>query len=154
MASNAARAKERKEESFLIKVSAREHDILKKAAKILGTTKSEFVLGNAVSKAQEVLGSERYSHLEEREGILYFKGRNLRVFDCYYLMKSQNETISDWCDIYVIPPRAMREAESACTVFRNQDYEKRVFEIMDENQELQRFEPRTKIPFSGDTKTR
>lgn len=133
--------KEKKDDSFLIKVSRGNHDLIKRAAKLKGVSKSEFILEYVLQQAKNVLEIEDYQFLEERNGQLYFKGRNLKVFDNYYMMNEQKIDKQTWADWYQISIKAIQEAKLACTHHRKDEYIARISMIEKENEDLENLEP-------------
>lgn len=103
-----------KSDSFLLKISPSDHDKIRKASEILHLSKSEFVLGYALKRANEVLYQTEYEHLEEVGSTWNFKGRKLSVFLNFYLLAHSEYADSEWADLYSLPVAAVREARKLC----------------------------------------
>lgn len=105
---------ELKSDSFLLKVSLSDHDKIRKAAEIMNISKSEFVLGLALRKADEVLNKSEFDHIQKLNGEWGFRNRKLKVFENFYLLASSEYSDADWADLYSLPLSAVREARQLC----------------------------------------
>ena len=116
---------ERKTDSFLVKLSPKDHDRIREAAAALNLSKSEFVVGEAVQKYEELAGKKEFQHLEELDGKWFYSGRKLEVFQNFYLMSTSeyNEKQGTWADLYSLPRAAITEARTLCLINKKKEYE-------------------------------
>lgn len=117
--------RERKTDSFLVKLSPQDHDRIRLAAATLNQSKSEFVVSLALKKYQELGGSASHQHLEEKDGKWFYRGRKLEVFQNYYLFSTSKYSSEPqtWADLYSLPAVAVDEARQLCMIGEKKAYE-------------------------------
>lgn len=136
-------SKERKTDSILIKATPSEHEAIKKAAKILGISKSEFLLGTVRKQVAEVFAGNTFRLIHKaKDGVWRFKGRRLDVFSFYYMLYIQDEfSDEEWADMYGLSKQHVSEARKLCELVVPGEYAAKVAEFEAEDRELSNAPP-------------
>lgn len=135
--------KERKTDSILIKATPSEHEAIKKAAKILGISKSEFLLGTVRKQVAEVFAGNTFRLIHQtNDGVWRFKGRKLEVFSFFYMLSAQDEfSDEEWADMYGLSKLHVSEARKLCEIVAPGAYGEKAAEFAAEDRELADAEP-------------
>lgn len=110
----AIKDKDKKTEVLNLRITPDLHKALKQAAKARNQSKTEFVMHYLMEAVQKELQGGYYQYLEERDGVLLFKGRRLEVFQNYLFFTQSGMSAQEWADTYNLPVAAVDEARHAC----------------------------------------